>query len=898
MNRMSLSLLVLAGALAGCTSPGNIVGTVTVAGGSAEGVPVVVHGKQGGAAVTGADGTFTVRNLAAGDYLVTATVADSVEGTRSALVSVSGGADSAPVTLSFRQAGPTRVSGRVVFSDGADAAGLSVTATGARTSVVTTGAGGAFTFEALPAGAWVLSVEATDTREGRASLGIDVSRDTDVGELRLTPVGRLAGTVTSGGAPVADAEVTVAGTGHGARTDAQGAFSIIGVETGARTVVARDGQRSGTAALNVARGDNPPVELTLSAAKTGTVRGVVAFAAGLRPANEIQLTVPGAQVSAAANVAGAYSLTVPVGTWSLFGAAPHYPNQKLLEFTVREGETVDLPLATLTWWRDLYTCQPCANAQGYVEVDTVYEEWRDDAPPTHGLQVVRFFESRERGSNVYRLMLLNLATNELLPLAVHDSSSGVVQAAVSPGGRYVFWRNTEKVWLFDLQTRELHLFVYDAILLYDDVLVPLAAEFASDDSALFVDHVTLLFGGESTRRHVDRIALPAATSERFPAPDAVTTRLAWLSRGRWVFNLSLADGGTSANLLTNTGWFTLLESANDSNHSIWPFVHQRLALDAGQGSQLRVLPPDGTALLDVDTPPAPAFWLENAHLPDFPVFTAIDVVGGPSTTFLVDNRTGATTPMPRFVDTLTPNATGTRAILTSWTDDESAYVAELLSLPPTAPRVEFARSPDRVNIGWLSPTRAWAGERDVGGRLFLSDDGVPVPTPDTRAGNPLMYTPGQPMVVQPVADGWLAHLDHLSVPFEARGDVGYLHTPPLTPWAPTTRAGAVSFFNGPDADVLTINAVTGTSRWVPHASIWDFSRNGTEVVGLGHDATQTDQAWSSSLFFFAEGATVTIAEPDLWSDDSLHRFGRESQHSGLLTSSGDRTRIMLGRFVP
>jgi hypothetical protein len=106
---------------------------------------------------------------------------------------------------------------------------------------VLSAADGRFLLVDLPAGRYSLVATLPDggTRYGEAHATARVSNDTpEVSSVDLAlPPTTLAGTVKGpGSAPVALARVTVEGSGESTLTDDSGAFTLAGLETGARNI--------------------------------------------------------------------------------------------------------------------------------------------------------------------------------------------------------------------------------------------------------------------------------------------------------------------------------------------------------------------------------------------------------------------------------------------------------------------------------------------------------------------------------------------------------------------------------------------------------------------------------------------------------------------------------------
>jgi protocatechuate 3,4-dioxygenase beta subunit len=106
---------------------------------------------------------------------------------------------------------------------------------------VLSAADGRFLFVDLPAGRYTIVATLPDagTRYGTAHANARVAdKATEIPTVELAlPATTLAGTVKGpGAAPVALARVTVEGSGESTLTDADGAFTLAGIETGTRAV--------------------------------------------------------------------------------------------------------------------------------------------------------------------------------------------------------------------------------------------------------------------------------------------------------------------------------------------------------------------------------------------------------------------------------------------------------------------------------------------------------------------------------------------------------------------------------------------------------------------------------------------------------------------------------------
>ncbi|MGW0786163.1 S8 family serine peptidase [Streptomyces sp. NPDC002913] len=130
-------------------------------------------------------------------------------------------------------------------------------------------------------------------------------------------IGALAGTVTTGGEPAADAEVSVAGPTHATLTTRKdGSYAFPRLVSGAYTVtVTAFGHVTDTAELTVTDGGSATHDAALTAAPTGTLTGTVRSDSGTEA--DVAIKVQGTPVRAATAADGTYKLTLPVGSYRI-----------------------------------------------------------------------------------------------------------------------------------------------------------------------------------------------------------------------------------------------------------------------------------------------------------------------------------------------------------------------------------------------------------------------------------------------------------------------------------------------------------------------------------------------------------------------------------------------------
>ena len=215
----------------------NIAGRVTVTGGTAlSGVTVTLSGARSATTTTDSNGNYSLAVTSEGTYTVTPSKQHYTFASASQTFTDPLSNKTADFTATVNR---HRISGRVARANGQAMSGVTVTLSGSQTATATTDASGGYSFTNLPAGS---DYTVTPTRAGYdfnpksksfAGLGAD-----QTGDFTVTPANvSIAGRVTSGGAGVAGATVTLSGAQTGTRTtDANGAYSFTVSSEGAYTV--------------------------------------------------------------------------------------------------------------------------------------------------------------------------------------------------------------------------------------------------------------------------------------------------------------------------------------------------------------------------------------------------------------------------------------------------------------------------------------------------------------------------------------------------------------------------------------------------------------------------------------------------------------------------------------
>lgn len=213
------------------------------------GAVINARGSTSRGATSAADGTFTLKGLAAGPVAISATTPNTTPPMQSMPVAVTAPAKN----VLLRIPTPTTLSGRVLEKT----SGTPITDFQIVVIVGEFGAGrpgspspvhsddGSFSIPVVP-GRGELRVTAPGyVRASLTGLTIEEGKPLTGLEVRMDRGGRIVGRVTSNGQPVAQAYVSassgdrMSGGQAGAQTDANGEYTIDGVDAGDRTITAR-----------------------------------------------------------------------------------------------------------------------------------------------------------------------------------------------------------------------------------------------------------------------------------------------------------------------------------------------------------------------------------------------------------------------------------------------------------------------------------------------------------------------------------------------------------------------------------------------------------------------------------------------------------------------------------
>ena len=710
----SRAVLLAAGLIVAGCGPAPLTGKVDVIGGTSGGVLVLAYGAVSVATVTDDQGAFTLSGLTDGDYVLKAAVRGSEEKELQLSMKVKGGKATPEPALTFHMPN-AKVTGHVVFADGSDAANLVVNLTGDSNRSTTTSAGGTFSFDGVPAGGYVVTVEVASTAEGRVAVGVGLSsgQAVDLGALELTPVGLVQGVVNQGATPVEGVQVAVAGTEHAAVSDALGRFTLASVPAGDRTVVASKGAGvtlvAATQAVTVVRGKNPALTLNLAAVppKTGTVTGTVAFN-GMQTPTVITLSVPGTAVTGAPAVDGNYSLAVPAGSWDVVASAPNFPKQTLGRVVVQEGVVTTVKPSMMSWYVPFYVENTVFSSAGGLASCA--------GGPWAALSVTA-------GSD-QRLVFVNTKTLERRQVA-SGSVSGLV---FSSKCKYASFRLNNFLMVYEVGTANLQAWGAGATAPMD---------FSTDESTLFVTRngSTLTPPPLGTNTGLERINLGTGTSTGFPSAAGGVQE----QNGDRFFVLEAAN---SARLVTPTSDAVVFTAVKAGTLNVSPTAWALTACTAGVSCSLKVLSPTGT------TPNSVAgVWDTASVLPgstgDWIGFLVTAAAAIPPSAWKLVRASDATSvTLPLNTTALWLNSDGTRIAYHTfggairWLREEP--------LPATGTVAPFATSTVDIVPNWLSNTRLVAYDPAPVNKVYEVKSGVLSTDSDVAAptGSALFCTSG------------------------------------------------------------------------------------------------------------------------------------------------------------
>ncbi len=471
MRKLMLTVSALALAACGGAS-GKLTGKVVVTGGAngaTTGVTVTAIGPTGGGALTDASGNFEIDNLADGNYSVSAVVPGTVEGEVRVFANVKGGKGDVP-ELKFNVPTPPpapevgTVSGKVTYSDGSDASGITVTLVGPGSQGTAAAMDGSYSFNNVAPGIYTLSADAAGSLEGHLSVAVEVmgSQTATVADLTFTAVGTVTGKATKAAGATGNAgiSVSVAGTIYRATTADDGSYAISNVPAGMQTLIASlpDWDPASTQ-VAVTRGTVAAPALNLTKLTVhGTVSGVVAFSNN-QDRSIITVKALGTSLSTAAQSDGRYTLQLPAGHFDIVADAPNFPLHHLGNVAVDDGTADVLPTVVLSPWHDFPAEPGATNASLVPTADGDHALYTVNIGSTLQLRMVDL-----RGGTS-RTVLVTGGTLPAIVLSRHgryvafqsgsnwifidatDNSFNILAVAGAPTGNVSFFTSDEKYFI-------------------------------------------------------------------------------------------------------------------------------------------------------------------------------------------------------------------------------------------------------------------------------------------------------------------------------------------------------------------------------------------------------------------------------------------------------------------
>ncbi len=716
MRAQPALFLAAALALLGCGGPnGTISGKVTFEGGDGKvaGIPVIAYGPISAAAATSNAGTFTMTGLADGDYVVKAVVEGAEPSAVTWPVNVTGGRASSDPNLVFKFPGG-KVQGKIVFADMGDASNLTVLLSGTASRVAKTGMDGSYSFDKLPAGPFVLSVEAPSTLEGRqsASVGVTGVDATQVPDLIFTPVGSIQGTVASGSTPVAGARVDVAGTSLSAVSDEQGKFLIRSVPTGMRTLVASALGQTAQAQATVTKGSPVMVSLMLGGVPmgTGTVNGVVTFA-GTESPTLIRVGV--AEIPALAPVSvsstGAFTLTLQPGTWTLTASAPSYPTQVLGTVSVRAGAATVGPSTQLSLFLPYFDPLSAVTSLG-LDTDCAGGRW----------SLVRM----ELSGHPQQHWLVNSDTRERRLVHIGPLVSALFSAQCTNLAFVVASGAEQHVFTYHLPSAALNARTVG------DPVGPLLG-FSTDESTLFIPR-----GG--TQNELERVLMSDGTVTRFP----VTAVL------RHTPDRYLARNGPEVKLVTPTADRALFTNVNAVSATPTPWA----VTDCSTACMFKTVAPNTDVANDIqNVGSAGAATLIDGSNADYPVFS----LGG---TYKIVRTAGGQQPaqLPAGTNFVRFSPDGQRLLYAATQTGTTSLYEEVMPPPASRPAAIATSMGGTFTGKYVAKNRAVLLDTSTAMPRVLDlkgQDGMPITT--TQIGTPITDVRAASFRQVGSATGWI-----------------------------------------------------------------------------------------------------------------------------------------------
>ena len=313
--------------------PGSLSGQVTNTSGA--GISGATVWYSGGIAKTDSNGNYSFASVPTGTYTVTG----SQSGYQTASnqnVSVSSGVN-AVSNLVLTATSTGTISGTVTSATGTAIANATISYSGG-SATSTTNAAGAYTLTVVP-GTYTVTAAATGfVAASQQNVSVTPSTTTTANFV-LMQAGTISGTVTStSGSAISNATVSYSGGSATATTNSSGAYTL-SVAPGTYSVTASaSGYQAATQQnVSVTVGTTTTINFNL-AQSVGTISGTVTSASGTGIANAT-VSYSGGSATATTNSSGAYTLSVPPGTYSVTASATGYQASTQQNVSVSLGAT-------------------------------------------------------------------------------------------------------------------------------------------------------------------------------------------------------------------------------------------------------------------------------------------------------------------------------------------------------------------------------------------------------------------------------------------------------------------------------------------------------------------------------------------------------------------------------